>query len=407
MLVTHAHLDHTGRLPLLTKQGYTGPVYATAATIELVDLILKDAAKIQSQDVERINRKRQGRGDEFVEPLYLAEHVEHLRPLLRSIPFDQPLEIAEGVTARCVEAGHILGSASIELTVEEGGRRKVIIFSGDLGPKGLPFIRDFETLREADLVFLESTYGDRDHRPYGETVAEFEQIVQQGVAEGSKILVPTFAVGRAQQMIYHLAIMFYRCTIKPFPIFLDSPMAVEASQIYRRHPELADKEALETARKGVFPVDSTYFKASVTVEDSKRLNDLPGPCLILAGAGMCNAGRILHHFRQNLWRPETRVLIVGYQASGSLGRLLIEGTDRVTIHGESVAVRAKTHTLGGFSAHAGQTGLLDWFTAIAPSKPRVALTHGENGPREALAKLIRERHQLEPILPGLGEAIEL
>ena len=407
VLVTHAHLDHVGRLPLLSKHGYTGAVYATEATIELADLILKDSAKIQAQDADRANRKRQRAGDPPVEALYSPGHVEQLRALFRTVPFHQPVPVAEGVSACFVEAGHLLGSASIELTVEENGSRKKVAFSGDLGPSGLPIVRDYEPFKDADLVFLESTYGDHDHRPYDETVAEFQEIAKQASARKGKMLVPTFAVGRAQQIGYHLAVMFHEGLLKPFPVYLDSPMAIEATRIYRRHPELADEEALEWRRKGALPADPDYFKQSITADDSKKLNDLSGPCLILAGAGMCNAGRIQHHLKQNLWKPETHVLIVGYQGSGTLGRLLVEGIPQVKIHGEKIAVRAKVHTLGGFSAHAGQSDLLRWFASLAPSKPRVALTHGEDGPRRALAELIRQRHGLRPVLPALGETIEV
>jgi metallo-beta-lactamase family protein len=281
------------------------------------------------------------------------------------------------------------------------------VFSGDLGPKGAPILRDYEPFQHADMVFLESTYGDRDHRPFRETVEEFVNIVKSAVRTGGKMLVPTFAVGRAQLLTLLLSWMFRTNKVKTFPIFLDSPMAIEATNIYTRHVELFDDDMLKYMREKLLREDLKTMKATATAEESKAINKQKGACLVMAGAGMCNAGRILHHLRQNLWKPETHVLIVGYQAQGSLGRQLLQGEKFVRIHGEKIAVQAKIHTLGGFSAHAGQTDLLNWFSVIAPSRPRVILTHGEDGPRQALAKLIQQRHGLEPVLPMVGDVIEL
>jgi metallo-beta-lactamase family protein len=407
VLLTHAHLDHTGRLPLLFKHGFDGPVYATGATIDLAEIIMKDCARIQSQDAERKTRKGAKRDLPPVEPLYEPEDVEPYRSVVREVKFQKPVQVADGITARWVEAGHMLGSGCIELTVEEGGRKKVVVFSGDLGPTTLPLIRQFQTFDRADAVFLESTYGDRQHRPYGQTVAEFERIVKQ-VAKGTgKILVPTFAIGRSQQMLYHLAIMFLRKDISPFPVFLDSPMALEATKIYRKYPDLFDEELVAWQKRGLLPLDRTIFKPSVTANDSKKINDVKGPCVVLAGAGMCNAGRILHHLKQNLDNPATHVVIVGFQGHGSLGRRLVEGQKEVSIFGERIPVRASVHTLNGFSGHADQSELLKWFSTLAPAKPKVILTHGEDRGRGALAKLIHQRHKLTAAVPRQGDVIEI
>ncbi|MGD9645253.1 MAG: MBL fold metallo-hydrolase RNA specificity domain-containing protein [Pirellulales bacterium] len=407
VLLTHAHLDHTGRLPLLFKQGYRGPVFATGATLDLAEIILKDSAKLQVQDAERKNRKtapgRRGR----ITPLYEPEHVEPLRKVARVVQFQQPVDVAAGVTARWVEAGHMLGSGCIELAVEEEGRKKIVIFSGDLGPTTLPLVRQFETFDQADAVFLESTYGDRRHRPYDQTVAEFEGIVKQAAAKSGKILVPTFAIGRSQQILYHLAVMFLRKDISPFPVFIDSPMALEASKVYANYHELFDDELLAWEKQGLLPLDPRIFKPSVTTEDSRRLNDLDGPCAILAGAGMCNAGRILHHLRHHLPRPGTHVLIVGYQSAGSLGRRLVDGHKVVSIFGKRIAVRATIHTLNGFSGHADQAELLEWFSTLAPARPQVVLTHGEERGRVALAHQIERRFGVQALLPRLGEVIDV
>ena len=407
VLLTHGHLDHTGRLPLLAKRGHTMPIYATPATIKMTALILRDSARIQVSDNERKNRKRQRAGEEPQEPLYTPEHAEAVIQRLKPVPYQQPVTVAPGIQATWAESGHMLGSASIQLDIEEDGKTKRVVFSGDLGPKGALILKDFEPFREADLVFLESTYGDHDHRPFKDTVEEFVRIVQDTVEKRGKILVPTFAVGRAQLLTSLLAWMFRTRKVRPFPIFLDSPMAIEATNIYARHRELFDEGMTKFIAGKPLRADLKTLKMCVTAEDSMKINDQAGPCLVMAGAGMCNAGRILHHLKANLWKPETHVLIVGYQANGSLGRRLVNGEKLVSIHGEKIAVKAQVHTMGGFSAHAGQTDLLAWFKAIAPSKPRVILTHGEDGPRAALAKKIQQQFKLKCALPEMGDTIEL
>lgn len=406
VLLTHGHLDHTGRLPLLAKRGHSVPVFATPATIEMTALILRDSARIQAGDAERQNRKRERAGEPPREPLYTSEHAETIIQSLQPIPYRKPVTVAPGIQAIWTESGHMLGSASIQLIVEEDGRTKRVVFSGDLGPRGALILRDFEPFRRADLVFLESTYGDHDHRPFRETVDEFVGIVKHAVEKRAKILVPTFAVGRAQLLTCLLAWMFRNKKVRPFPVFLDSPMAIEATQIYSRHRELFDDGMTKFIAERPLRADLKTLKLSATADDSRAINNVPGPCLIMAGAGMCNAGRILHHLRQNLWKPDTHVVIVGYQSHASLGRQLVDGRERVSIHGEKIAVRAQVHTLSGFSAHAGQTDLLTWFSAIAPSKPRVILTHGEDEPRAALAKEIQRRFKISCTLPAMGEVVE-
>jgi len=407
VLITHGHLDHTGRLPLLARRGHNAPVFATPATIEMTALILRDSARIQAGDAERRNRKRQRAGEPPQEPLYTPEHAETSIQCLKPVPYQEPVEVAPGLRAIWAESGHMLGSASVQLIADEDGRQKRVVFSGDLGPRSVPILKDFEPFHHADMVFLESTYGDHDHRPFAETVEEFVRIVKDTVEQRGKILVPTFAVGRAQLLTGLLGWMFRKQKVRPFPIFLDSPMAIEATNIYVRHRELFDDAMTRFIAEKPLRADLKTMKLCATAEDLMKINDQTGPCLVMAGAGMCNAGRILHHLKQNLWRPETHVLIVGYQSHESLGRRLVEGQKLVSIHGEKVAVKAKVHTLGGFSAHAGQTDLLKWFSAIAPSKPRVVLTHGEDGPREALAKNIQQRFGLPSKLPDKGDVIEL
>jgi metallo-beta-lactamase family protein len=405
VLLTHGHLDHTGRLPLLAQLGFRGAVFATPATIDMSALIMRDSAKIQTQDILRQNRRFEREGKPLREPLYEMEDAEQIIAQMRSVPYGKPVPVADGISATYVEAGHMLGSTSIKLLIKDDGREKSVIFSGDLGPKGIPILRDFEPFHHADMVFLESTYGDRNHRPFNETVDEFVRVVKETVAAGGKILVPTFAVGRAQLLIGLLGWMFRKKTAVPFPVFLDSPMAIEATKIYVKHKEIFDDQMTKFISERPLRDDLKSLKVTASPQESMKINQVQGACMILAGAGMCNAGRILHHLKHNLWREEAHVLIVGFQGHGSLGRRLVEGQRMVSIHGERVVV--KIHTMGGFSAHAGQKDLLAWFASIAPSKPRLILTHGEDKARRALSAAIRKRFDTSSYLPRMGEAIAL
>lgn len=407
VILTHAHLDHTGRLPLLTQMGYRGPIYCTEATRDLATLILKDSAHVQAGDADRANRHRARRDLPPIEPLYTDEDVEHVLPRFRIVEMKRPFEPVAGAQVVLREAGHMLGSTSIQLTVTEAGRTKTVVFSGDLGPRGAPLLEDPEPFQQADVVFMESTYGDRDHRPLKETLAELRDIVQRALVRGGKILVPVFAIGRAQDMLYHIAGMFRRGELPAFPIYLDSPMAIDALKVYKNHPDLFDAEARELWNSGVLTNELDALNLSVTGDDSRLLNESRGPMMILAASGMCTGGRILHHLRHNLWKQSTEVIFVGYQGEGTLGRRLIEGARTVSVLGEPIAVKATIHTLGGFSAHAGQTELLDWLGSMAKVGPRVVLTHGEDRGRRPLRDKIKERWGLEVTLPEFAEVIEV
>jgi metallo-beta-lactamase family protein len=407
VLLTHGHLDHTGRLPLLAKMGYSGHIYGTPATLDMTGLILRDSARLQVADNERKNRRRMRAGERLQEPLYTPDDAERILSQLRPVPYQKPFDVAPGIKAIWTDSGHMLGSASVQMIVEEDGRTKRVVFSGDLGPRSAPMLREFEPFQQADLLFLESTYGGRDHRSFKDTVAEFERIVIDAVKSGGKMLVPTFAIGRAQLITLLLGKMFRAGKVKSFPIFLDSPMAIEATNIYVKHMELFDDEMKAFIRDRPLRADLKTMKPTATADESRAINDVRGACLVMAGAGMCNGGRIVHHLRANLWKPSTHVLIVGYQGHGSLGRRLVDGEKEINIFGEKVAVKATIHTLGGFSAHAGQTDLMHWFDVIARSKPRVILTHGEDDQRAALARLIQRRHRLPSKLPKMSEVIEI
>ncbi len=411
VVLTHAHLDHTGRLPLLTRFDYAGPIYATPATIEVADLILRDSAHLQGEDAKRRSRGRgRGRGRAPVpaaEPLYTERDVDRVSGLYRRMRYDHPTKVAAGITARAVEAGHVLGSASLELTVEENGARRIVVFSGDIGPRGAALHRDPVPFERADLVFMESTYGDKDHPSLADTAVEVRERIQVAIGQGGRVLVPVFAVGRTQLLLYLLAGAFQRKTLKPFPVFLDSPMAIEATDLYRRHTELFDEEALAMLQSGELTRNLRTVKTCQKAADSMALARRPGPFLVMAGSGMCTGGRIMHHLRNHLPDPTTLLLMVGYQSRGSVGRKILEGEDQVRIHGQPVKVRAQTQMFGGLSGHAGQTDLLAWIGTLAPSKPRVILTHGEDGPRTALRSLIREKFGLHAEMPDDLETIEL
>ncbi|MBX9568875.1 MAG: MBL fold metallo-hydrolase [Candidatus Obscuribacterales bacterium] len=409
VVLTHAHLDHCGRLPLLCNSGYRGPIYATKGTIDLATLILEDAAKIQEDDCKRANKKRKLAGIQALRPLFTIKDVQRVQGQFRELDYEHWLDIAPGMRIRLVEAGHILGSASVDMMINQNGGRRRLVFSGDLGQWNMPIVRDPATLDSADIIFVESTYGNREHRSLQNTILEFQELIRCAVEKNGKILIPTFAVGRTQQLLYHLSEMFRNEVIDPFPIYLDSPMAIEATRLYKSHPELMDKETRELFEQNSGLLDRTFgLRTCTTSDQSKALNAVPGPCLIMAGAGMCDAGRILHHFRQNLPLAETVVIIVGYQSKGSLGRNLIEGANSVKIFGEAIPVRATIKSLGGFSAHAGRSDLLRWLEPMTRHKqhPRIIVTHGEHNVMNAFAQDIQATFGIQAEIPGMGELIQ-
>ena len=407
VVLTHGHLDHIGRLPLLTRKGYKGPIYATRPTLDIATLILKDSLALQKQDLKRQNQKRAQQKLPPLEPLFEEADVRKLKPLVAPVKYNHRFTVAPGIEARLVDAGHVIGSASVELTVTENGHKKVVVFSGDLGPRGAPLLNDPEPFKDADAVIMESTYGDRNHRSMLETAIEGREIIGRAIENKAKVLVPVFAVGRTQLLLYLLAGAFKRKTLPPFPIYLDSPMAIEATRIYGRNNELFDEEALGMVASGDLRRSLQTARACPKPGDSRALNNVQGPSLIMAGSGMCNGGRIMHHLRHNLPIPETAVLIVGFQSQGTLGRQLVDGAKTVRIFGEQIPVRASIHTMGGFSAHADQKGLLEWYGVMAPSRPRTIITHGEDRARTVFAGLIESQFGTKAECPALGDVIEV
>lgn len=407
VVLTHGHLDHVGRLPLLTRNGYNGPVYATRPTLDLATLILKDSHSIQKQDQKRENQKRARAKLPPVEPLFEEADVRKLKPLVSPVKYNQRFTVARGIEARLVDAGHVIGSASVELTVTENGHKKVVVFSGDLGPRGAPLLNDPVPFHEADAVIMESTYGDRKHRSLHDTAIEGREIIARAIKNKAKILVPIFAIGRTQLLLYLLGGAFKKKTLPPFPIYLDSPMAIAATSIYQRNNELFDEEGLEMVQSGDLRRSLTTTRTCVKPGESRALNSVKGPCLIMAGSGMCTGGRIMHHLRHNLPIPETAVLIVGFQSQGTLGRKLVDGAKSLMMFGEEVPVRASIHTMGGFSAHADQDGLLEWYGVMAPSRPRTIVTHGEDRARKAFSEQLQKRFGVKPECPTLDDVIQI
>ena len=408
VVLTHAHLDHVGRLPLLT--GLACAVHATHASCALAELILRDSAKIQEGDAARENRwkERTGATPDAV-ALYGTAEVDAIVSRMRGHDYEQLIEVADGITARFQDAGHILGSASVELRVTEGGTTKTVVFSGDVGQKCMPILRDPVPCPPADLVFLESTYGDRDHRPADETFAELRAILEQSAWQKRKVLVPSFAVGRAQLLLHVLAEIARDGRSPVVPIYLDSPMAIRATEIYNKFPDDFDDESRGLARSGQARREFANVNLCVTPQQSRDLNESWDPSIVIAGSGMCDGGRILHHLRHNLWRRGVQVLLTSFMGDGSLGRKLVDGAKTVRIFREDVVVRADVRTVGGLSAHAGQGGLIEWFTGASqkPAAPRVVLTHGEDRQRGVLAQALTGLGGCTVAQPKRFEVIEI
>ena len=401
LVVSHAHIDHIGRIPLLVKRGFTGPIFAQAATVDLMPIMLLDAASLAEADAERANRDRRD-SDPEIQPLYSRADVETAMRQVRALPYDARSTILEGIDICFRDAGHILGSAIVELWAD--GRK--VVFSGDLGPKGTPILRDPESVDRADLVVMESTYGDRNHKDRVETIVELGAIFDAAWRDGGNVCIPAFAVGRTQELLYWFAMHWDDWKMQRWQIFLDSPMAAKVVGVYSRHKELFDASAQDVWRQKPDPFTLPNLRMTSTRDESMAINRIQSGAIIIAGSGMANGGRILHHFMQNIGRRESHIVFVGYQAEGTLGRRLVNGAPWVRIHGRDFRVNAKIHTVGGLSAHADQHGLMDWYGGFNGHPPLV-LVHGEDKAREALAGEIGQRDGITVQLARPGMTLEV
>jgi metallo-beta-lactamase family protein len=408
VILSHAHIDHAGNLPNLVKNGYSGPIYATRATVDLATIMLADSGRIQESDAAWVNKKRARRGEGPIEPLYTEADARRAADLFQGVGYNQPFEVLPGVTARLIEAGHILGSAAVSLEIDEKGRKTHFWFSGDIGRYDLPLLRDPLLPEKADYLLMETTYGDKAHNDPLQAFDEFQDVVARTLKRGGKVIIPAFAVGRTQELVYNLNIMMYERDVPLAPVYVDSPLAVNASDIFRRHPECFDAETREFVEQARHPALEfkmlTYVRS---VEESKALNGIKDPMVIISASGMAETGRILHHLRNNVEDPRNTVCIVSWQAPYTLGRRLADREKRIKIFGEPYTVKAEIATIGGLSGHAGQDLLVEYATAVKKSVKKVFLVHGEDKPAMALTEKLKEQDMHEVYYPDLHYNEEL
>jgi metallo-beta-lactamase family protein len=408
VILSHAHIDHSGNLPTFVKNGYAGPIYTTPATIDLCLAMLADSAFLQQKDAEFCNRRREhrrkiGRDDSECTPLYLPEDAERTYPLFRGVGLGEEKEVAPGFRYKTHEAGHMLGSTS--MVVEADGVR--LAFSGDVGRPGLPIIQDPEKLTAADYLIMESTYGDRFHKKIDHVAERLAEVVNRTAGRGGKIIVPSFAVGRAQQLVLLLHQLMNAHKIPSIPIFVDSPLAINATEVFRKHPECWDEEARKFLLDKEDPFGFSRLKYVREASESKALNALHGPFVVISASGMCEAGRILHHLRNNIEDPRNTILITGFQAEYTLGRKILEGHAEVPIFGEPMKLRAEVASLDELSGHADQRELIEWIRPVARGLKKIFLVHGEPASGAALAKVIEKEFGLDVSMPARGESFEL
>ncbi len=394
VFLTHAHIDHSGMLPRLYKDGFRGIIYATAATAALSDIMLRDSAHIQMTETMWKNRKAERAGEDCREPNYTIEDAIGAIKLFRSIPYGEKFPVAAGLDIRFTDIGHLLGSAAIELWLRENGEERKIVFSGDVGNTDQPIIKDPAFVRETDYLVMESTYGNRLHSAPEDTIESLAQCIEKTLARGGNVIIPSFAVGRTQELLYAIREIKQRGLIRTahFPVYVDSPLAIEATEIFSKCDRVCfDDRMCALLDAGIDPIRFPDLRLSVTVEESKRINETTEPKVILSASGMCEAGRIRHHLKHNLWKPENLILFVGYQAEGTLGRILLEGAESVRLFGEDIAVRAEIRSLRGTSGHADQKGLLRWLAGFDKKPRTVFLNHGNEDAIAALGAELRER----------------
>jgi metallo-beta-lactamase family protein len=411
VLLTHAHLDHCGLLPKLVREGFGGPIYCTSATAEITRIVLLDSARIQEEDAEfkrRRHEREDRKGPHPEEPLYTEEDAERTLPLLRAVGYDSPTPVTNGISASFFEAGHILGSSMIRLELDGGsGARTSVVFSGDIGQWDKPIIEDPTLFAEADYLIMESTYGDRTHEDPGEIQDLLAQAVNTTHRAGGNLLIPSFALERTQEVLYHLNRLLQAGRIPHLMVFVDSPMAISVTEVFKDHPELFDDAMQELMEKGHSPFSFSGLKMTRSVDQSKAINHIRGTSIIIAGSGMCTGGRIKHHLVHNIYRKESTILFVGYQAEGTLGRQILSGARQVRILGQMWRRRANIRMISGFSAHADQPALLRWLSGLKRPPRRLFLTHGESDAIRVLADKIEREKGWKPYIPEYGERVDL
>ncbi|HHY90715.1 MAG TPA: MBL fold metallo-hydrolase [Clostridiales bacterium] len=411
VLLSHAHIDHCGRIPKLIKEGFKGKIITTKATKELCEITLIDSGHIQEADAAWENNKRKRGGKPLVEPLYTAEDAMLSLKYFDSVLYDQLIHLNDDITVRFKDAGHILGSAIIELWIRENNKTIKIVFTGDLGTKNKPILRDPEFIEEADILIIESTYGNRLHENTEERVHQLIRVINETAARGGTVVIPSFAVDRTQELIYELN-KYYEYTeeletFMKIPIYIDSPMAVSATKVYQNNPYCFDEESRKLILSGddPFQFDNLFYVTSQ--EESMRLDKQPYPKVIIASSGMCTAGRVRHHLKHHLWKKKNSVLFVGFQAEGTLGRQLKNGAKKVKLLGEEVVVEAEIYSIDGFSGHADQKGLLEWLKGFKKFPHKVFIVHGEEEASEVFSKQIEETFRIKPVIPNMGYAFEI
>ncbi len=412
VILSHAHIDHSGNLPTLVRNGFEGPIFTTPATVDLCNWMLRDTAHIQEKDAEFLNKRRDkrkamGMENGIVEPLYTMQDAERTLPLFQAVPYHSPQLVCDGLNYVAYDAGHILGSSAVVLHEHHDGARVRLAFSGDVGRPNLPIIRDPETLPPADYLILESTYGGRLHKDVGHVVHKLADVVNRAARRGGRIIVPSFAVGRTQQLVLLLHQLANENRIPGIPIFVDSPLAVNVTDVHRNHPECFDEETRDYLLHGEDPFGFGRLRYIRDAAESKKLNDLHGPFVVISASGMAEQGRILHHLRNNIEDPRNTVLITGFQAQDTLGRKLVEKWQEVRIFGEPMRVRAEIASLDELSAHADYSELLEWIRPLAGSLTRVFLVHGEPTQSQNLARLLASEHHLDVVIPAPGQSFEL
>ncbi len=408
VVLSHAHIDHSGNLPTLVKAGFTGPIHATPPTVDLCGAMLRDTAHIQEKDAEFVNKRRRRRGNlEEVEPLYVTADAERALTKFHRVPYHRPFELHEKLSYEAFDAGHMLGSSSVLIENRNGPNPVRLIFSGDVGRPCLPILRDPEPMPSADYLIMESTYGDRLHKEQGLAIEKLAATIIRTCARGGKIIVPAFAVGRTQQLVLLLHELTKENRIRNIPIFVDSPLAINVTEVFREHTECFDEETAGYLRRGEDPFGFSRLQYVRDAAESRKLNDLRGPCVIISASGMCEAGRILHHLRNNIEDPRNTVLITGFQAENTLGRKLVDRLPEVNIFGEPMRLRAEVVTLSELSGHADQRELLQWMKPIAAGLRKVFLVHGEPAQAAALAAEIERTYGLDTVVAARGQSFQL